>query len=142
MANIDSNRNLYLLATASQSRCTSHTENGQIASNQQLQSTRRQNNDAASVFDIDVTLVSNLHTRQGRERAAYVCTLYRNSILGLLGIKYRNDKDKVFAKLNELSRTKSDKQIKKYVKTLYKELLEEIQRHENYDYETNETADM
>lgn len=128
------NRNLYLIATVcAQAPTISQNDNCQLASNQQLPSMRQQDDVASSIFDVDVRLISNLHTRQGRERAARVCTLYRNSIMGLLGIKYRNDKDKIFAKLNELSRTKSDKQIKKYVKTLYKELLEDIKSHEHRD---------
>lgn len=103
--------------------------NSQSASNQPQPSMSRlrPNNDAAAVFDVDLTLLSNFHTRQGRERAAYICYLYRNCKFNLLNIKYRNNKDQVFAKLNELVRTKSNKQIEKYYKGLYEEMLKYIE---------------
>lgn len=50
-------------------------------------------------------------------------SFYCNSLVGLLYIKYDNE-DKVIAKLKELVRTKSDKQIRKYQKLLYRELLD------------------
>ena len=74
--------NLHLLATVGAQAAISQNENSQLASNQQLPSMRQQHDDASSdddalpsIFDVDVRLISNLHTRQGRERAARVCTI-------------------------------------------------------------------
>jgi len=91
-------------------------ENSQVASNQLR--VRSETNGLRLLIDA-VKISESAQERFAKHQISY----FRNNLVGLMHIKYQNEEQVMF-ELGELCRTMSDKQIRKYQKLLYRELLD------------------